>query len=430
MAPKIRPVQTSQDMPHATTVVIIGGGIVGLSAALTLAERGIPTVVLEKGRIAAEQSSRNLGWIRKTSRLAADIPLTQASDRLWAGMAERTGCDPGYRETGIMFVAGSEAEMEGHRRWLASAEGLDLGSKLLSAREVDELSPGGQGNWAGGVYTASDGRAEPTLASSAIAEAALRKGAVIVENCAVRCLSTAAGKVSGVVTERGEIACDQVILAGGLWSRRFLGNMGISLPSLPLICYAFRTAPLEGPSEVAVGGPDFSFRKHADGGYIGTHRAAFGSPFVLDHFLLGLRYLDTLKETHRMIRPILGKPFIEDLKLPRRWGPGDISPFERERTTDPRTKEEIPEQALANLRAAWPAFKDTRIVESWGGTMDITPSSMPVISPVASVPGFTIATGFSGHGFGTGPGAGQLAADLATGHAPLVDPSPYAFVPR
>lgn len=74
MSPTIAPVQTSTRHPAATTVVIIGGGIIGLTAALTLAERNIPVVVLEKGRIAGEQSSRNLGWVRKTNRHAHDIP--------------------------------------------------------------------------------------------------------------------------------------------------------------------------------------------------------------------------------------------------------------------------------------------------------------------------------------------------------------------
>jgi glycine/D-amino acid oxidase-like deaminating enzyme len=93
MVPEISPVQTSPKFPSATGVVIIGGGIVGLTAALTLAERNIPVVVLEKGRIAGEQSSRNLGWVRKTSRHAEDIPLAQAADRLWADMSARVGSD-------------------------------------------------------------------------------------------------------------------------------------------------------------------------------------------------------------------------------------------------------------------------------------------------------------------------------------------------
>ena len=158
--------------------------------------------------------------------------------------------------------------------------------------------------------TPSDGYAEPTRASSAIAKAAQEKGAIILERCAVRTIETKAGQVSSVVTERGEIACDQIILAGGLWSRRFLGNMGVALPVLPLICYAFRTTPLERPSDIAVGGPDFSFRKHVSGGFVITHRAAFGSPFVLDHARIGMKYLPTLKHTAGAIRTIPGKPLI------------------------------------------------------------------------------------------------------------------------
>ncbi|HCN44764.1 MAG TPA: D-amino-acid oxidase, partial [Pseudomonas sp.] len=78
MSPSIDPVHSSPQLPPATSVVIIGAGIIGLTAALTLAERGIPVVVVEKGRIAGEQSSRNLGWVRKTSRHADDIPLALA----------------------------------------------------------------------------------------------------------------------------------------------------------------------------------------------------------------------------------------------------------------------------------------------------------------------------------------------------------------
>ncbi len=110
----------------------------------------------------------------------------------------------------------------------------------------------------------SDGRAEPAIAATNIAKAAIEKGAIMLQNCAVRTLSTSGGKVSGVVTEKGEIRCDQVLLAGGAWSRRFLGNLGVSLPTLPLKCSVLRTKPMEGPTDIAVGGPDFSFRKHQE----------------------------------------------------------------------------------------------------------------------------------------------------------------------
>ena len=232
MAPSISPVQTSVVLPAATTVVVIGGGIIGLTAALSLAERGIPVTVLEKGRIAGEQSSRNLGWIRKMGRAKLDLPLSIAAEKLWGTMAQRLNADVGYRQTGILYTASSASEMASHQEWLNSVADASLDSRLVTARVIADLSPGCTVDWAGGIYTASDGRAEPTLASSAIARAAIAKGVIIVENCAVRTLSMSAGRVSGVVTERGEVRCDNVILSGGMWSRRFLATCGVPLLTL------------------------------------------------------------------------------------------------------------------------------------------------------------------------------------------------------
>lgn len=427
MAPVISLVQTSTDLPASTTILIIGGGIVGLTTALTLAERGIPVVVLEKGRIAGEQSSRNLGWIRKTGRAAPDVPLSVASDRLWDVMPDRVGVDVGYRKAGIMYIARTEDEMNRHERWLEAVKSLALDSRLLTASDIAKLVPGGIGRWAGGIYTPSDGRGEPTLASSAIARAAIALGAVIVEHCAVRTLSMAAGRVAGVVTERGEIRCDQVLLAGGMWSRRFLGNLGVQLPTLPLIASVIRTAPMEGPTDIAVGGPDFSFRKRSDGGFTITQRGALHAPLTLDSLLIGRRYLATLREQWKNVRISVGKELLTDLTLARRWQPGDISPFEHVRTLDPPTNLGLNAEAMNNLTAAWPVFKLATVAQSWGGMVDITPDSLPVIGPIAKIPGLTVATGFSGHGFGTAPAAGQLAADLMTGATPIVDPSPYRF---
>lgn len=425
MAPVISAVQTTPDIPASTTVVVIGAGIVGLSAALTLAERGIPVVVLDKGRVAAEQSSRNLGWIRKTSRAAADVPLALAADRLWAELPARIGEDGGYRQAGILFAARSDAQMAFYEGWLASVAHLDLGSRLLSPAEIAAMVPGGRGAWMGGIYTASDGRAEPTLANSAIARAAIRKGALIVENCAVRAISLSGGKVSGVVTERGEIACDQVLLAAGLGSRRFLGNMGIAFPTLPLVCSVFRTTPMEGPTDIAVGAPDFSFRKRLDGGFTITQRGRLDAPLTPDHLRIGLRYLPQLRAQRGALKIGLGAAFLRELATARRWSPDRTSPFERERITDPRPNHALNAEALGNLCAAWPVFGSAKIAQSWAGTIDVTPDSDPVISGVGAVPGLTIASGFSGHGFGTGPAAGQLAADLLTNETPIVDPDPY-----
>lgn len=425
MTKTLESIATQTELPQSTSVVIIGGGIVGVTAALALAERNIPVVLLEKGQIAGEQSSRNLGWIRKTSRHSHDVPLSLASDKIWAGMAERVGRPVGYQQNGIMFLAHTEEQMSMYAAWHQSVAALDLDSRLVTTGQIEELVPGGKGQWFGGVYTPSDGYAEPTLVSNALAEAAMKKGATLVQQCAVRTLVRSSGKISGVVTEQGEIKCEQVLLAGGAWSRRFLGNEGVSLSTLPVICSVVRTKPMEGPTNIAVGGPNFSFRKHQNGGYIITQRGKLDAPLTLDHLLIGWRYLEQIKHQHSFLKVGFGKAFFKDLKLKRRWQAASESPFEIIRTRDPKPNMKLNQDAINNLKAAWPAFDETSIEEAWAGLIDVTPDSMPVIDKIDAIPGLTIATGFSGHGFGTAPAAGQLAADLISGDKPIIDPSPY-----
>jgi glycine/D-amino acid oxidase-like deaminating enzyme len=425
MAPQIAPVETSGVLPKETTVVVIGGGIVGLSTALCLAERGVPVTVIEKGRIAAEQSSRNLGWVRKVSRPSVDLPMAQAAERLWLQMPQRVGDDCGFRQAGIAYVSRTQEELAVHEAWLETVKGSGVDSRLITPAQIAEMIPGSSGTWVGGIVTPSDGRAEPTLANSAIAKAALAKGAVIVENCAVRTLETTGGAVSGVITEQGEIRCQQVVLAGGVWSRRFLANHGVTLLTLPLVAAVLRTEPMEGPSDCAVGGADFSFRKRLDGGYTITQRGALFAPLTLDHLLIGLDYLPTLIAQWKNLRVSFGKEFFADLGLPRRWKADQESPFERVRTMDPPVEQGLNDEAMRNLIAAWPIFEKARVAQQWGGMIDVTPDSMPVIGPVKRLPGLTLATGFSGHGFGTGPAAGELVADLVMGQTPQLDPTPY-----
>jgi len=128
-----------------------------------------------------------------------------------------------------------------------------------------------------------------------------------------------------------------------------------------------------------------------------------------------------------MLRISLRREFFEDLALKRRWSPDARSPFEKIRTKDPRVNEAINAEAIANIKAAWPMFDAVEIKASWGGTMDITPDSLPVIGGIAGIEGLTLSTGYSGHGFGTAPAAGQLTADLVMGLDPIVDPAPYRF---
>src|SRR5882724_1274484 len=425
MAPRVDPVRSDDVLPARADVVIIGGGIIGTSTALFLAQKGIRAVLCEKGHIAGEQSSRNWGWCRKMGRDPRELPLIIESLRLWQGMNELVEAETGFRQAGIMYLAETQTELSQLEAWLDHARQYQLDTRIISRGEAAELMPGLSGTWTGALYTASDGKAEPQRAAPAIAEAARRHGAAIVASCAVRGLETAAGRVAAVVTERGRVACDTVVLAGGAWSRLFCGNLGIELPQLKVLATVMRTEPLEGGPEISASGGLFGYRKRMDGGYTVATLGVRTIDLVPDHFRLFFDYLPAVRLHWKKLRFRVGGRWVEEWRRPRRWGLDEASPFEAIRVLDPEPDRFVVDRARAATAEAFPIFRKAVVAESWGGMIDVMPDAIPVISPVESLPGFFIATGFSGHGFGIGPGAGKLMADMVVGDPTLVDPTPF-----
>jgi glycine/D-amino acid oxidase-like deaminating enzyme len=427
MGPELTAVETDDRPPARADVVIIGGGIAGISTLLSLAEKGVSAVLVEKGRLAGEQSSRNWGFCRTQGRDIAEVPLAIESLRQWDGMASRVGAEVGFTRAGACYLCETPREVAAYEAWLETARQWQVRSRVVGPDEVDKLVPGSSRRWAGGLYTDNDGRAEPQLAVPLMAQAARRLGAVIVTGCAARGFETTAGRVSAVVTERGTIECNAAVLAGGAWSRLFCGNMGIDFPQLKILGSVMRTDPLNGPPELAVAGPDFAFRKRRDGGYTVARRNKYEAFVVPDSFRLLPQFFGAAIRTRHEYRLRLMGRFREEARIPRRWALDEASPFEATRILDPAPNPAIVEESRQNLVRAFPAFARARIAQSWGGLIDATPDSVPVIAPVKAVPGFFLMSGFSGHGFGIGPGAGRLMAELVMGATPVVDPLPFRF---
>ena len=423
--PTIDPVQADSKAPPRTSVVVIGGGIIGASTALFLAQKGIPVVLCEKGRIGAEQSGRNWGWTRVMGRDIREIPLGLESLKLWRRMNEITGAETGFRQAGIVYFCENQAAINRHESWLEKARPYQLDSRLLGPEELQRIFPGLARKFKAGLYTPSDGRGEPTKAAPAIATAAQKLGATVLNNCAVRTIETKAGRISGVITEHGRIDCDSVVLAGGAWSRLFAGSMGLALPVLNTLASVMRTSPIEGGPEVAGSGAGFSFRKRLDGGYSIALRASGIAEITPDAFKLFFDFLPHLRAERHEIHLRFGGRFFHELLRPTKWAADAITPMEKVRVLDPVPVTSSFATARDLFAGAFPAMRDVKIVEGWGGYMDVTPDAVPVISAVDAVPGFHMATGFSGHGFGIGPGAGKLMADLVAGDTPAVDPHPY-----
>jgi glycine/D-amino acid oxidase-like deaminating enzyme len=425
MAPRVDPVPSDEKLPARADVVIVGGGIIGISTALFLAQRGVSVVLCEKGHIAGEQSSRNWGWCRKMARDPREIPLIIESLRLWERMNGTVDAETGFRTCGIMYLGENAEELGGMEAWLEHAREYQLDTQLIDAAEVARLLPGIAKPWAGALYTPSDGKAEPQMAAPAIAAGARRRGATILTGCAVRGIETAAGRVAGVVTEKGRIACQSVVLAGGAWSRLFCGNLGVDLPQLKVLGSVMRTEPLQGGPEISATGGLFGFRKRMDGGYTVATLGVRTIDLVPDSFRLFPDHLPSVRLHWKKLRFRVGRRFVEEWQTPRRWALDAPSPFEAVRVLDPAADPLVLERARASIAESFPAFRDVAVAESWGGMIDVMPDAIPVISAVDKLPGFFIATGFSGHGFGIGPGAGRLMADMVTGAPPIVDPAPF-----
>ena len=186
------PLTYGDDLPEAADVVVIGGGIIGVMTAWHLAEQGISVVLCEKGRVAGEQSSRNWGWIRQQGRDFAELPIMMESLELWQEMAAEIP-ELGFRKNGVMYLARSHEEMFAYEQWMTEARGMGLDVRLQSQAQIYGRYDRAAVQWVGGLFTESDAMAEPWVAVPLLAEGAVERGAVIVEECAVRRLDRARG---------------------------------------------------------------------------------------------------------------------------------------------------------------------------------------------------------------------------------------------
>jgi glycine/D-amino acid oxidase-like deaminating enzyme len=419
-------IETDTVLPAAADVVIIGGGIAGISTAYFLARKGISTVVLEKGLVGAEQSSRNWGWCRQQGRDLRELELARQSLDLWEGLPQEIGADLGFRRTGVVFVTDSPAELAGWEHWRNAAQQYQVHSQILTAAEAQARTPGSKKRWIGGLYTPTDGRAEPSKAAPFLARAARQRGAVVLENCAARLIETAAGRVASVVTERGTIHTGTVLCAGGAWSSLFCRRHGIDLPQAIVHGSVART--MTGPDLLpeCVSTPGFSARRRTDDGYT-VAMSGRGTVHLTPSLLrYGMKFLPMFLQRRKGLKIRFGKAFFDEL-LAARWNGDQVSPFEKTRIIDPPADMELLGRALAEFHTTFPELASLGIADSWGGAIDSMPDAIPVISPVDAMPGFFIATGFSGHGFGIGPGTGHAVAEMVTGGKPAVDLKPFRY---
>lgn len=409
------PIQFSDALPESVDVVVIGGGVIGISSGLFLAKSGVSVLVCDKGRVAGEQSSRNWGWIRQQARDPAELPIAIDSINTWETLAKELDTDIGFTRQGVLYLAETEDQLAQHEKWLDTAIQHQLDTKMLSSAEVDGLIKDKPGQWRGGMFTASDGRAEPFKAVPALARALQGYGGLVRENCAVRSIEMQAGKVSGVVTEQGSVCTQSVICAGGAWSTLFMANLGVNLPQLTVRATVARTAtaPDIYSGNATVG--EVAIRRREDGGYTIASSSTNEHFVSTDSFRHFFKFLPALAASVRYIRLRASENLMAGLLPVRRWRDDEVSPFEKTRVLNPAPSQKALLHMRRGLANRLPALAELPFEETWAGMIDVTPDVVPVMDQVAGYPGLFLATGFSGHGFGIGPGAGRVMADLVMG---------------
>jgi len=419
-----KPIPPVGRVPAQADVVIIGGGIVGVSTAWFLAGQGVDVVLCEKGHIAGEQSGRNWGWVRVQGRDTREIPMMLESMRIWESLKDEIGEDVGFTRGGCFFTANSSKELQSFEDWVDIARDYEVDTRLISASELQQHVHGSAIDWAGAMVTMSDGRAEPHKAAPAIARAAERSGATVLAGCAVRGIETSGGSVSAVVTEHGTIRTSMVLCAAGAWTSMFCRSLGINVPQLRVRGTVARTAACESVLDGNIFDDRLGIRRREDGGYTIAHGSVLEHPMTPASFRYFVKFLPALMQEFKIVRLSFGRDFVDEWQTPTTWELDKPSPFEKTRVLNPSPTPSVLKGMRRNLDTMFPQLANTPIVESWAGTIESSPDVVPIIDSIDSVRGFHVATGFSGHGFGLGPGAGKAIAGMLTGEDTGIDLPP------
>jgi sarcosine oxidase subunit beta len=351
-------------------VVVVGGGVVGCSAAYHLAAAGAGRVLLleRAGAVGTGSTGACAGGFRFQFSSTINVQLSIASVPMIVGFSEEHGLPLDVVRDGYLFLIRDEASF---RRFTAAADmqrSLGVDARVLAPDQAAELAPGiAVEGLVGATFCPQDGIADPGGLTQGYATVARRAGAEILLETEVVEILTRTGRVTGVRTQSGDVDAGAVVNAAGPWAGTLAATAGVRLPLEPIPRMVVTTGPFRGVPErrtlVIDAATSFYFHREGEGVLMGMggvdERASF-SLHVDDRF--------------------------------------------------------VEEELLPVAVRVYPPLERAGIAASWAGLYEMTPDRHPILgeSPVA---GLWLANGFSGHGFQHAPVVGKLTAEMIVGGA-------------
>jgi sarcosine oxidase, subunit beta len=357
----------------ARSIVIVGGGLMGLSAAVHLrrADRRARVTVLERGRVGEAASSASAAGVRVMGRDPAERALALENLARWPDLSRELDAKTGYRRSGGLRVALDEAGWAEARATVEEQRADGVPVELVDDAAAHRLAPGLSPGCRGGVHCPIDGQAEAVATVDAWATAARRLGVSIEEGVGTAALAVEGARVVAVERSDGaRLPCDTALVAAGAWSGALLARIGVKLPlrGRGLQMLLTDAAPASLVPVVGAFGRPLSLKQLADGAYL----IGGGWPARVPDD--GVNRWEVLDDSVR--------------------------------------------GSLEVARAVYPPLSARSVARSWAGIEAFTPDDLPVLGPVPGLDGLLVAAGFSGHGFALVPAIGDVLARLALGLDP------------
>lgn len=369
---------TAERQPSLADVVIIGGGVIGVSIAWHLASKGVRNiVVVERSEFGSGSSAKPLGGVRANFSDPANIELGQRSLDAFRRFETDFGIDIGLEQVGYLFLARTEEEASSLSESTAIQNNMGVGSRVIAPTECVELNPFLKSSvLTAGAFSSEDGYAQPSRVVEGYMQAARQLGVTFLNHTEVLGIDTGSDGVETIHTNRGQIRTEAAVCTAGAWSQRVSAMAGIEMPIEPVRRLVGLTAQRPTPNPVI--------------------------PFTLD--------LGTTFYFHNSDNGLL-------FGISHQQQPG----FCREFSYD------WVEEMKAAARDICPSLEHEEIVEGWAGLYENTPDRNAFIGQSSEIPNFFYATGFSGHGFLQSPAVGDLVSDMYLERPSFMDPTPFSL---